>query len=375
MIKTSKRCRIGTLFVMDVIMFITWALKLLFMQIPYIITVFAVLFFLISPVSASLNKISANSPVFIGESDIDISVALNGCHTIAWWKNGTDINTATPEKSTEIYPINTVTTSIYHYNISREFFSGYTGTWYCADLKPYYSVFTVEEPQIDIKVWDLDHNTDVTGTSIPLGTNITYRIDTNLYKVLVLKNRPDRNTDDSPFTVKLINPKGITVPTIYTGTMGKANTQILTFGSKPYVTESPYYWRDGAEWDHRARDLQGNVLYPDGTYSFILNQNLNHMQDSYASALAIDREGKITKTALVAFEKEPFVATVTEPVTTGPATTVPAITLPPTSVVPEPVTTVATTSPVPKKTTYTPLPEWVGLIGLVIAGIIIVKKA
>jgi len=355
-------------------MFITWALKLLFMQIPYILTVFIVLFFLISPVSANLNKISANSPVFIGENDLDISVALNGCHTIAWWKNGTDINTATPDKSSQIYPINTVNQIIYHYNITRDFFGGSTGTWYCADQKPYYSVFTVEEPQVDIKVWDLDHNTDVTGKTIPLGTNITYRIDTNLYKVFVLKNRPDRNIDDSPFTVKLINPQGIAIPSIYTGTMGKPNTQIIAFNNKPYVTESPYYWRDGAEWDHRARDLQGTTLYPDGTYSFVLNQNLNHMQDSYASSVA-DKEGKTTKTALVAFEKEAFVATVTEPATAVQTPTTSVATQIPTALPSEPaISPVATSSPVPKKTTYSPLPEWIGIAGLVIAGIFLIRK-
>jgi len=360
---------------MSVIMFITWALKLLFMQIPYILTVFVVLFLIVSPVSASLNKISANSPVFIGEANVDISVALNGCHTIAWWKNGSDINKATPDKSTQLFPINTVSNLIYHYNFTREFYAGSTGTWYCIDQAPYYSVFSVEEPQLDIKVWDLDHNVDVTGKSIPKVSNITYRIDTNMYKVLVLKNRPDRNLDDSPFTVRLNNPNGMPVPSIYTGTMGKPGTQILSFDSKPYVTESPYYWKDGGEWDHKARDLQGDTVYPDGTYSFVVSQNLNHMQDNYAAALAADRQGITEKTAIVAFEKEPFVATVTESVTTPAATTpVPSSTQAFTQQPTEQTTPPPTTIPVAKKTTYSPVPEWLGIAGLVIAGIFIVRK-
>ncbi|WP_321508623.1 DUF3821 domain-containing protein [uncultured Methanoregula sp.] len=344
------------------------------MQIPYILTVFVVLFLIVSPVSASLNKISANSPVFIGEADVDISAALNGCHTISWYNSGADINSATPAKSTQIYPINTVTTLIYNYNFTRDFYGGYTGTWYCTDLAPYYPVFVVEEPQLDIKVWDLDHNVDVTGKSIPKATNITYRIDTNLYKALVLKNRPNRNLDDTPFTVKLINPNELPVPGIYTGTMGKPGTQILSFDSKPYFTDSPYYWRDGGEWDHNARDLQGTTVYPDGTYSFVVSQNLNHMQDDYVTRSAAEREGKTTKTALVAFEKQPFVATVTEPpVTTAVTLSTQVSTQQPTESGTS-LPTLPTSTPVPKKTTYSPIPEWLGIAGLVIAGIFIIRK-
>jgi len=359
---------------MAVIMFITWALKLLFMQIPYILTVFIVLFLIVLPVSANLNKISSGSPIFVGESDVDISAALNGCHSIAWWKNGSASETATPDKKTEIYPLNTASNIIFHYNISPSFFGGSTGTWYCVDKAPYYPVFVVEEPRIDIKVWDLDHNVDVSGKSFPKTTNITYRIDTNLYPVLSLKNRPNKNPDDSPFTVKLMDPRGNSVPSIYTGNAGLVKTVILPFESKPYISESPYYWNNGIYWDHKAKNVQGDPVYPDGTYTFVVSQNLNHMQESYASASVAERNGKTTKTVLVAFEKEPFVATVTEvtkPVTTA-ETLSPAI--PTLTSAPGQVATLPTATPIPKKTTYSPLPEWIGIIGLVIAGIFIIRK-
>jgi len=360
---------------MAVIMFITWALKLLFMQIPYILTVFVVVFLIVSPVSASLNKIASGSPVFIGEQDVDISSALNGCHSIAWWKAGADVNTAVADKSTEIYPINTASPLIYHYNFSRDFFAGSTGTWYCADRPPYYPVFVVEEPGINITVWDLDHNVDVTGKSVPIATNITYRIDTNLYQTLITKNRPNKNTDDSPFTVRLTDPRGNNVPLIYTGSIGKAKTVIVPFDSKPFITESLYYGKNGADWDHKARNLQSDLVYPDGTYTFVVSQDLNHMQASYASLPASVQDGRSTSSAFVTIEKEPFVATVTEPakpVATVEtlSTAVPAETPPST----QPATTLPTSVPVQKKTTYSPLPAWASIGAFIIAGLFLIRK-
>ncbi len=58
------------------------------MQGKNLLIIFCVLFLLVAPATATLNKIAAGAPVFIGESDVDISAALNGCHTIGWWQDG-----------------------------------------------------------------------------------------------------------------------------------------------------------------------------------------------------------------------------------------------------------------------------------------------
>ena len=73
------------------------------------------------------------------------------------------------------------------------FFHGYPGAWYCVDKKPQKVVFEVLEPQLDFKIWDLDHNQDVSGKTIPVSANITYRVDTNLNQALQPLNRPDIN--------------------------------------------------------------------------------------------------------------------------------------------------------------------------------------
>ena len=42
-------------------------------------------------------------------------------------------------------------------------------------------VFNVQDPSLDIKIWDYNQNTDVTGKSVPQGEKLGFRIDTNMY--------------------------------------------------------------------------------------------------------------------------------------------------------------------------------------------------
>jgi hypothetical protein len=155
--------------------------------------------------------------------------------------------------------------------------------------------------------------------------------------------------------------------------MGKRNASMFQFDSKPYITESPYFWKRGTDWYHSAKNLQGDPVYPDGTYTFVASQNLNRMQESYASLPAADKDGLLTKTATITLEKEAFVPSVTEPVTTI-ATALPTIE---TTIPAETPGTTATTPaamPIPKKTTYASLPAGIGIFGLVIAGLFVIRR-
>jgi hypothetical protein len=345
------------------------------MQGKYFLFTFCIIFMFIAPAGASLNKIAAGSPIFIGEKDIDISSALNGCHTIAWWQNGT-APSGTPAKNITIYEINSVSENIYHYNFSPELFTGYTGIWYCEDNKPNFPVFEIRNPSISLKIWDLDHDQDVTGMTIPRATNITYRIDTNLYPALQNINRPNSNPSDGFFAVKLTDPLARNIPNIYTGSYGGANTQILPFDTNPYVTSSPYLWKNGYLWDHAARNIQGDVIYPPGTYSFTLTQNLNNMLESYASGGGNESVGKTKSTATITFlAPEPMVVTTSSAIV---STLLPkdTISTPPMS---KPITTITATAiqtslTIAKKTTYTPLPGWFALLGVGIMGFLAIVR-
>ena len=358
------------LFLMNVIMFIIRVLKLLSMQVKNIVLALVFIFVCAVPAGGSTSKITAGAPVFIGESNLDISNALNGCHIIGWWQNDTSTS-APPEKSIILYEQNTISEKIYHYNISPAIFTGYPGTWYCVDKKPEIVVFEVLEPQLDIRVWDLDHNQDVSGTAVPLLTNITYRVDTNLYHALKPLNRPDVTPSDSFFTVSLTDSYDQSIINIFTGSAGNSRTRILPFDKQPFITESPFLWKYGKDWNRSARNAYGELLYPLGTYTFTINQNLNHIEESFNSSDITNFTGKITQTKTVTFVKGN--TSVVIPETTQPViTTIPVIS--PLSSTTASITTFPTSSPVGKKTTYTPLPEWITLVGIVVAGLVIIRK-
>jgi hypothetical protein len=357
-------------------MFIIRVLKLLSMHGKFIVLAFILIFMCAAPVAGSTAKIAAGAPVFIGETNLDISKSLNGCHSIAWWQNGTNTS-APPEKNITLYEINTFSDIIYHYNISPNVFTGHTGTWYCTDKKPFKPILEVLEPQLDIMVWDLDHNQDVSGKSVPVSTNITYRVDTNLYHALKSLNRPDINPLDSFFTVTLTDSYGQNTSNIFTGSAGNPKTQILPFDKQPFITESPFYWKNGKDWDRSARNANGEPIYPSLTYTFTISQNLNHMAETYHANGITDIVGKITRAKTITFVKDTTSpASPASPVTTVTAqpvmTTEPGITL--TSSGTDGVPHVTTVSPVAKKTTYSPLAEWITLLGVVMAGLVIIRK-
>ena len=334
----------------------------------HIFPVLLVFFLLCVPVSASLNKIASGATVFIGETNLDISLPLNGHSVIAWWPDGADRSGA-PGKTLTVSPA-----GMLNFNISPSDFTGCTGKWYSHDLQPDIMVFTVLEPQLDLKVWDLDKNTDVTGQSVPMSENITYRIDTNLYLALNYSARPKYNPSDGFYTITLTNPNGISVPQIYTGSAGGKNTQILNFDSNPFVNTPVYYWRNGGSWDRDAKGTDGSAIYSPGTYTFTASQNLNHMSDAYSTASADSLVGKLTSGGKT-------ITFIPEILTTVP-TTVPQLTKTAsageTNAPVTAATSLSTPQPtktaLPKKTTYTPLPVWIALAGIGMAALAVMMR-
>jgi hypothetical protein len=352
---------------MNVIIFIIRVLKLLFMYAKYFFLAVVVIMAAISPAAGSLTKVTAGAPVYIGEQNLNIAAGLQGCRVIAWWADGTDTN-ADPAKNVTIIKTLDDSDIAFHYTIDPALYTGYTGTWYCEGQKPLRPVFEVLKPQISVRFWDLDKDADVTGKTIPLTANITYRIDTNLDKALQLRYRPDMVSLDSFYTVSLMDPGKKVLSLVYTGSYGRADFNSLIFEKNPIISASPYFWKDGSAWDRTSRNKQGDFNYPAGTYTITVTQNLNHMQEMYTNIPAADRSGILDTSAAVTFvkpESTPVqtVATRTSnlsgKVKTSPAST-PAAGL-------TKSTLPANRTTVPVKTTYAPLPFWIVPAGLGIA--------
>jgi Domain of unknown function (DUF3821) len=344
---------------MNVIIFIIRVLKLLFMQKKYFFLLFAVIMVLASPVAGSLTKVTAGAPVYIGEKNLDISSGLQGCRNIDWWEAGADTN-APPQKNVTIIKTLEDSDIAFSYTISPEIYTGYEGIWYCEGQRPLRPVFEVLKPQLSVRFWDLDSDADVTGKTIPLTDNITYRIDTNLDKALQLRYRPEMTSLDSFYTVTLTDSKGKVLSTIYTGSLGKTGTYGILLEKNPIITVSPFFWKDGSAWDRTSKNIQGEFIYPVGTYSITVNQGLNHMREMYENITPEDRAGLLDASATVTFIRPESTPVQTVPVT-GKVSSPAATTSPSTS--PSATLTVATMPPtgttVPTKTTYSPVPLYV----------------
>ena len=342
------------------------------MQRKYILPVLLLLLVLIPPACASTNMIAAGSPVFIGESNVDLTKALDNCRIIGWWPEGTEPVFPAPKNIT-LRPLNEISTATSHYTFSPAEYGNYTGTWYCEEKRPFRAVFVVKNPEVRIRAWDVENDADVTGMTLPSTANVSYRIETNLDSAQQLKLRPSLTPADSFWNVKLIDPYGRSVTNIYTGNYGAKDTVIMTLDNSPDITQSPYtwnFWKTGGVWNRAARSIQGELIYPPGTYTFTVSQNLNGMEGIYKSAGITDTEGRLTSSAAVTFEApridvsstpapQDTAVTVTGP--SAPEQTVPVLTTVPDTPLP------AGTTPAPVKTTYQPLPVWLSLAGLGIA--------
>ncbi len=334
------------------------------MQGKYILLVLILFLLTVIPSGGITTKIVAGAPVFIGESNVDITRALDNCRIIGWVPEGFE-PTMPAAKNITLRSLNEYSPVMSKYTFSPSDYSGYAGTWYCEERQPHDTVFVVHEPEVKMSVWDIDANKDVTGTTVPTTANVTYHIDTNMDVALQLKYRLELTPADGFYTVKLSDPNQMSVTNIYTGSYGAPDTVILTLDTSPYISSSPYIWKSGGSWDLQARNIQGDFVYPPGTYRFTVSQNLNKMQDVYKSEGITDTEGKLTSTAEITFVQPTWVTSTPSQVT--PKET-PAETVTP-EITGSPVTAPTTQppTPVPVPTTYAPLPEWIALAGFGIA--------
>ena len=349
---------------MNVIIFIIRVLKLLFMHGKYFFIILAVIMVLATPVAGSLTKVAAGAPVYIGEQNLNIAAGLQGCRIIEWYEPGAD-TTGPAQKNVTIIKTLEDSDIAFSYTIKPEIYSGYEGNWYCEGKRPLRTVFEVRRPNLSIRFWDLDKDMDITGQTVPLTANITYRIDTNLDAALQLKYRPQMTSLDSFYTFSLKDPSNKPFSTVYTGSSGKAETKGILIEKNPVISVSPFYWKDGRAWDRMSRNAQGEFTYSPGTYSVEIKQNLNRMEALYTDLYPDERIGLLQASASVTFVKPESAAGQT------PSETVkaPTGTATPTSTgTPEPTltdsATITTPTTVPAKTTYSPLPLWIVLAAL-----------
>ncbi|OPY38948.1 MAG: hypothetical protein A4E35_00175 [Methanoregula sp. PtaU1.Bin051] len=144
----------------------------------------------VMPASAGLTAnvstygLPPGTTVFIGENQLNLSRMTNALTQpmIAWWPSTAAIDSTTPEKVIDISATN------WSFYVNPTDFQSRTGNWYCYTYGK--AIFNspvamyVFDPTLDIKVWDLEQNKEVSGKNVVSGTRLTFRVDTNGYPVL-----------------------------------------------------------------------------------------------------------------------------------------------------------------------------------------------
>jgi PGF-CTERM protein len=138
-----------------------------------------VLMLLFSPVSGKQvgTLINQGATVYIGEEGLDITNAMGGSTQIGWWASGSDLSTS----ASKTINIGTRLTSM---TITQSEFKGNTGNWYRTSnghiVGEPVVAFYVEDPYINVEIWNPTNSDSVNGKSVAQGTNLTFRIDTNM---------------------------------------------------------------------------------------------------------------------------------------------------------------------------------------------------
>jgi len=287
----------------------------------------------VSAATANATKIFPGAAVFIGESNLNMSIAYfgvtGGTMQIAWFPSTAASDSITPEKTIDLTGNNV------SFFVNPSDFGTRTGNWYCWSLVgPVGTLpitFRAFDPQMDIKVWDLDQNKDVTGKSVPAGEKLTFRVETNTYTITDTAQRGfifqpkwgnpalpvnssfygfDTGGNPVPMTtegfvdIKVKTDQGNTLNALYNGTNTSTSTPIGATGhvaiplTGMFVNAQPWYWgnysaaqRWNLYWNTGCLDEIGQKAYPAGMYTVTAELNINSIKDNYKNAGA-DYAGK-----------------------------------------------------------------------------------
>jgi hypothetical protein len=299
---------------------------------------------MVTPVSAELRTINPGATIFRGESNLDITKAVwNSSRgstpaALGWWPTPAAMSSGTrPTKMVYVCPSEITSFSVSPAN----FFAGnwyllYNPSWSCIVNQggsnlynpcsqynqqpcgsnpsdgyrlydpdpsvPDHLAFVVADPTLeDIRVWDLDTNTDVTGKSIPQGNRLTFRVHTNQYLAANPQYRPNANpATDGYITIHGKGPNGMTLISI-----PQTNSVSNPLNVPLYVDSDNWqwggsnfantYWTTGMADKSLSTCISGGYCgYSNGDpgpYTFWATSNLNGMND-YWSHTGIGSWGK-----------------------------------------------------------------------------------
>ena len=277
------------------------------------------------PVSAgigNMTEINRSATVFIGEEGLNLTHALNQAQTVAndpgtavgmnnaptnfsvgWWASAADVSKTPASKIVDTQ------TSYQSFTVDQQSFVGYTGPWYLLGsdkVSPVFvygttdkpvSVFAVQDPRLEIAVWDFQQGSDVTGKSVTQGQHLGFSVKTNMVfnptdisrgNMTGDINQSNGNYVNGYITIKVKNEQGATFVKL-------ANATGEVPLTKQFINKQPWYWPYAGDldgyWKTDATDFNNQYAYPVGTYTVWAESTLGDMKDNYKNAGA-DYTGK-----------------------------------------------------------------------------------
>ncbi|WP_321506270.1 PKD domain-containing protein [uncultured Methanoregula sp.] len=240
--------------------------------------------------SNPFQTVAKGEQVFIGESGLNITGVAPTGTVLSWYASGATVGGT---------PTNTITIAdSSNFAVSQAQFAGYTGTWYVGNPPASGSdvAFTVVDPTIAVSVWDIDQNKDVSGTTVPAGDRLIFRIDTNAYPVT---SRSFVSSSNGYIGINLTSEKGDRFTEVYNKSPADGTSKSFDLTKKFSVNSNPWYWGNTLEkyWNTSALE-SGARMYPDGNYSVGVRLFLNNITDNYKDNGA-DYRGKTYQVASV----------------------------------------------------------------------------
>ncbi|MGV8108954.1 DUF3821 domain-containing protein [Methanospirillum sp.] len=245
------------------------------------IGIFLVFFFVFTglfyPVTGMINKVPAGGQIFIGESGLDISIAIQDSTHIAHWSEDSSPDIDEPDY---IHTISNSKSFFVHPTI----YVGKEGKWYqWHDNTKGPLAFDILEPQLDLKIWDGTDDKDITDGDVKIGNYVNFLIETNMGSIIT---RPGYQPGDAPFRIKILDENWVKYYDHLKGKNGKENS-LINLG----VNKESWYWispdnqhdspTSGDGWNTAALNNFGESLYEPILYAVWVECNANGMKDNY----------------------------------------------------------------------------------------------
>jgi PGF-CTERM protein len=219
------------------------------------------------PVGNPKAILKAGDTVFIGEYGLDLSaLGIADGTTLGWFQAGANVATSSPDDTL-------IVSSAKAFNVVP---GTETGAWYNMNNNRALAI-NVKDPSLNIRVWDVQSNKDVTGKTVVAGRLLSFRIDSDLDSVY-----SQRGTA-AAVTIKVKDPAGNVYNALIDNT-GAQNSLIVGVTSSSMLVAGK--GANASMWD------TANANYKTGEYKVWAECNLNGMKDNYKDPSGADYTGK-----------------------------------------------------------------------------------